>query len=121
MTKPTLSSTEALEKIAAGESITAYTVLVDTPLDGAAAFTLRKHGVAVADELITYTDNSLADDPDFDDEPWEPLTTVDLRLYLPAEVASWLATAPATEIVGQLVEQFYAVYQEVEAGKGKKP
>ena len=68
-----VSVDKALELISSGKSLESYEVVVDEPLDAVKAFHLRKNGISVPDELISYEDDNLAYDEDFDEDEWTKL------------------------------------------------
>ncbi|MEZ4987934.1 MAG: hypothetical protein R2795_23375 [Saprospiraceae bacterium] len=70
MKKTLISIEKALTMISKGESIEYYDVEINSPIDAVKAFHLRKKGVEVPDSLISYDDNDLAYDDDFDHEEW---------------------------------------------------
>ena len=73
-----LSVKEALQLIEQGESLESYEVAITEPLDAVAAFHLRKQGIEVPEDLITYEDEDLTYDEAFDTAEWKRLPeTVD--------------------------------------------
>ncbi|MEM9991284.1 MAG: hypothetical protein AAF738_05930 [Bacteroidota bacterium] len=76
-----ISAQRALELLSEGISISDHDVIVTQALDAVQAFQLRKNGIAVPDHLITYHDEDLEYDEDFDGANWEKLPqAVDERL-----------------------------------------
>jgi hypothetical protein len=68
-----ISVDQALELISRGVSLESYDVAIDKPLDAVKAFHLRKNGVNVPDDLISYEDDDLSYDEDFDEGEWTRL------------------------------------------------
>ena len=118
MTKQTISGKVAVDKLLAGEPIDDYEVTIDQPIDAMDAFHLKKQGFDVPEHLITYNDEDIAYDPEFDDHEWErtdmdPValaeTPLTVTLDLPLEVRVWLEeeNIPTAELLSTLLEQFY--------------
>ncbi len=94
-----LTAKDALQLIAKGESLADYEVSVTEPLDAVDAFNLRKNGIEVPDELITYEDEDLTYDEAFDEPEWqrlsekveEPSFEIAYQLSLTEDEQEWLA------------------------------
>lgn len=70
MSKETTTVSHVLSLIREDKHVDNFEVNVKEPLDAMDAFHLRKNGFHVPDELITYNDEDIAYDPDFDDGEW---------------------------------------------------
>lgn len=99
MSNQSISVDEALVLIAKGENISNFNVSVSANLDAVAAFKLRKNGVEVLEKFITYNDEDLAHDDDFDEGEWkllpsmiaeENLEEVDVKLTINKDIKIWL-------------------------------
>ncbi|HNL37966.1 MAG TPA: hypothetical protein PKH43_02495 [Saprospiraceae bacterium] len=72
----TLSVSEALQRIAAGESVSGCTIDFDRiKVEALDVMKLAKAGFVVPEEAIYYDDDDIAYDPDFDEIEWskEPI------------------------------------------------
>lgn len=118
-TKLKLSVAEALNQIEQGESLEGKEVdFADMPIKAMDALQLGLAGIDVPEYLITYNDEDIAYDPEFDDHEWErtdmdPValaeTPLTVTLDLPLEVRVWLEeeNIPTAELLSTLLEQFY--------------
>lgn len=129
-TKIKLSVEEALNEIEQGESLKGKEVdFADRPIKAMDALQLGLEGIDVPEHLITYNDEDIAYDPEFDDHEWErtdidpvalaetPLTvTLDLSL----EVRVWLEEEKIAtdELLTTLLEQFYEAQKLIQKTKG---
>lgn len=65
-----ISVDKALKLISSGEPLENYDVTINKPVDAIKAFHLRKNGISVPDNLISYDDSDLIYDEDFDEGEW---------------------------------------------------
>jgi hypothetical protein len=123
MNNQKLSGEDAYQLIAAGQSLDMDQVQVNAEIDAMKAFHLRKQGIHVPDHLITYHDEAIQYDEDFDDGEWTSLpNTVDetthlqIAIELKAEVRSWVEEKDIQldELLTQLLEHFYQAKQMVD-------
>ena len=87
------------------------------------AFHLRKNGVNVPEDLITYADEDLAFDEDIDNEDWQPLEgyvdetdwNVNVNLVVEKEVKHWLSknNIEIAELLSSLLHSYYKADQLV--------
>ncbi|MEL7124162.1 MAG: hypothetical protein AAFO07_32300, partial [Bacteroidota bacterium] len=93
-----ISIQEALALISKGEDIVPGAVEVKEEIDAIDAFHLRKNGVKVPDNLITYKDENLQFDEEIDHSGWHKLpSNIDetspnliVSLDLESEIREWL-------------------------------
>lgn len=107
--------------ISEGKSLEAFEVEINHNIDAIDAFHLRKHGVHVPEELITYEDEDLAYDEDFDDEEWERLEglvdetdpNIQVELMVEKEVKEWLNEndIPLSDLLSRLLHNYYRTEQ----------
>lgn len=118
-----LTVNEALSKIENGESVAGYDVQVTDELDAVKAFHLRNNGIEVPDDLITYEDDDLAYDADFDEDNWTLVsgsvneeTAVIVALDLEQDVKNWVAEKDVKldTLLKQLLRNFYESHQLAE-------
>lgn len=118
---------EALALINAGQSIDSYEVMVNESIDAMDAFHLRKNGVDVPEDLVTYNDDDIAYDPEFDDYEWErtdldPLNDLKAKLTVSIEikedVKEWIQKngIEVNHLMEALLQNFYSANQLI---KGK--
>ncbi len=118
-----IAAKKALELINAGKSIDSYEVVVTESIDAMNAFHLRKNGVNVPEDLITYADEDLAFDEDIDNEDWQPLEgyvdetdwNVNVNLVVEKEVKHWLSknNIEIAELLSSLLHSYYKADQLV--------
>ena len=118
-----IAAKNALELINAGKSIDSYEVVVTESIDAMNAFHLRKNGVNVPEDLITYADEDLAFDEDIDNEDWQPLEgyvdetdwNVNVNLVVEKEVKHWLSknNIEIAELLSSLLHSYYKADQLV--------
>lgn len=120
--KEKIAAKEALALINAGKSIDSYKVMVTESMDAMNAFHLRKNGVDVPDDLITYDDADIAYDPEFDDYEWErtdldPLNDLKEKLTVSIEInediKEWIQKngIEVNHLLEELLQNFYSTYQ----------
>ena len=122
-----IAAKKALELINAGKSIDSYEVVVTESIDAMNAFHLRKNGVNVPEDLITYADEDLAFDEDIDNEDWQPLEgyvdetdwNVNVNLVVEKEVKHWLSknNIEIAELLSSLLHSYYKADQLVHKRK----
>lgn len=127
MTRSTIGVEKALQLISSGDSLERYDVAIDKPLDAVKAFHLRKHGITVPDDLISYEDEDLTYDEDFDEGEWiklpqntaETSTELAYSLSLNYEEQKWLAEndIEINTLLSQLLKNYIQTDKLVRDGK----
>jgi len=112
-----ISASQALLLIAEGKSVDPAKVEVTDELDAMDAFQLRKSGVEVPDELITYHDEDLAYDEDFDNYQWTKLDTavdenewnLQIELAVDPTIKDWIEknNIKLSELLSSLLYEYY--------------
>jgi len=87
------------------------------------ALHLRKHGVHVPEELVTYDDENLTYDEDLDGEAWQRLKgfvdetnpNIQVELMVEKEVKEWLDEndIPLNDLLSRLLHNYYHIEQLV--------
>ncbi len=121
MNKAKISAKEALAMVREGKSLDLFEVEVNHSLDAMDAFHLRKYGVHVPEKLITYEDEDLAYDEDFDDEEWQRLEglvdetdpNIQVELIVEKEVKKWIKDndIPLSDLLSRLLHNYYRTEQ----------
>lgn len=121
-----MGAEEALKMIAAGNSPAPSDVVVTGPVKAVHAFRLRKNGIQVPEDLITYNDEDLAYDADIDGGNWVAVPgRVDEFTYLPVELSvtpeinEWVHrnNVNVSELLTKLLSGYYQADQLVHKGQ----
>lgn len=123
MNSSKISVNQALTMIAKGEVIDPSAVVVEHEIDAMDAFHLRKNGIEVPDELITYDDKDLAYDEDFDDYHWIKLDSpvdetewnVSIELTIDDKIKEWIAknNIDLSKLLSSLLHNYYQTDQSI--------
>ena len=114
----TLSVSEALQRIAAGESVSGCTIDFDRiKVEALDVMKLAKAGFEVPEEAIYYDDDDIAYDEDFEGD-WQRVPTGSaspsaeqtvVKITLPEETRQWIAANHVNldQLVTKLLGDFY--------------
>ncbi len=123
MSKDRITVKKALELIKEGKSLSSFEVVFEETIDAIKAFHLRKNGIDVPDQFITYEDEDLTYDEDIDNTDWQKLdgyvdetdSNINVDLVVEKEVKNWLTknNIKVEELLSNLLHNYYQTDQIV--------
>jgi hypothetical protein len=110
-----ISQEMLINLLRAGKDIAGYQIkLDDTKIEALDAVLLRKHGVAVPDELVYYADDEIdfEDDPDIEDEDFETgrlIRVITAEIPVDKEISDWIRNDEinVNSLLKELIQSFY--------------